>query len=557
MSKPFKGFLCDLIICVGLIVGAYVLYIKTLSFELTYLDDNVWLLDYQWYFKKWSNALGFFTRPDFISGMFYRPLLNISFLVNAQLGGIKPYGYHFTNIFIHGLSASLVYCILKVLKGNWKIALSFSCIFLVHPVLTTSVAWIPGRTDSLLGLFSFASFYCFLLFIPQQKKVFFLWHLIFAIFACMIKETAIVLPVLCCVYLFLVEETPIKKSIDFLLKYKWLVVLWVACIGGWFCWRAVILSEATKVNGVYAITSMFKNTPAIISYVGKLFFPVNLSVLPVLEDLHLAYGVCSGLLLIGFIFFSSKARASNIFFGFLWFFLFILPSLVISFLCHEYRLYVPILGIMIVITETGAFRWLVRHEKLFIGLSVLVIAIFASTNWQYQNRFSNRFDFWESAVRTSPHAPLAHRNLGAMYHLEGRLDEAEAEYRKTIALNPNEAMVHNNLGLIYMSKGQHKKAEKEFTIDYKIFPDHEKAYYNLGQLYATQGKMKEAAKYWEKTIEVNPKYIDAYKRLTLYYYKEKAFKKSDYYRQQLRQRGISMPNGFEEALDKELKANIY
>lgn len=557
MSFNLKEAGRDLIICMALIAGTFLLYYRILSFELTYLDDNVWLLDYQWYFKKWSNALGFFTRPDFISGMFYRPLLNISFLIDAQLGGIKPFTYHLSNIVVHAISSCLVYGIFKVMKKSWKIALSFACIFLVHPVLTTSVAWIPGRTDSLLGLFSFASFLCFLFFISHRRIVSYVLHIFFALLTCMIKETAIVLPVLCCVYLFVDEKRSLRDIFPFFLKHKWLMLGWTLSVGGWFCWRAVILAEATKVNGMYAFTSIFTNSPAIISYVGKIFLPFNLSVLPVLEDLRLVFGVISLLLLVGGVFLSKKARTSYVLFGFVWFLLFLLPSLVISFLCHEYRLYVPILGIMMVISETDGFKWLLKREKLFLAVNVIVIGGFAFICWQYQNNFSNRFIFWESAVRTSPHAPLAHRNLGAMYHLEGRFDEAEAEYRKTLTLNPRESMVHNNLGLIYMERGEHKKAEREFIIDYQIFPEHEKAYYNLGLLYFKQGRKDEAAKYWKKTLEVNPKYIDAYKRLSIYYYNKGELETADYYRNQLQIRGVQVAGGFEQALDKKMRqANI-
>ncbi len=40
----------------------------------------------------------------------------------------------------------------------------------------------------------------------------------------------------------------------------------------------------------------------------------------------------------------------------------------------------------------------------------------------------------------------AHNNLGNILQGLGRLDEAEASYRKAIALKPDYAGAHNNLG---------------------------------------------------------------------------------------------------------------
>jgi len=75
-TYPASGFFLFFVFC-------FLLYQKILSFELTYLDDNVWILDYQWYLSNINNLPQFFIQPDLISSVFYRPLLSLSFMANV------------------------------------------------------------------------------------------------------------------------------------------------------------------------------------------------------------------------------------------------------------------------------------------------------------------------------------------------------------------------------------------------------------------------------------------------------------------------------------------
>lgn len=41
--------------------------------------------------------------------------------------------------------------------------------------------------------------------------------------------------------------------------------------------------------------------------------------------------------------------------------------------------------------------------------------------------------------------PVAHMNLGAMLHLQGKLDEAEQSYMKALDLKPGDQLTEENL----------------------------------------------------------------------------------------------------------------
>ena len=239
--------------------------------------------------------------------------------------------------------------------------------------------------------------------------------------------------------------------------------------------------------------------------------------------------------------FSKTKRMNYVIFGLAWFIFFLVPALAISFLKHEYRLYLPIIGIAILILETDFVKNIAKKPLIAALVCFFIAGLFSAITFFHSENFRNRIIFWRSAVLTSPHSPLAHRNLGAMHHLDGRLAEAETEYKKAIKLNPREQMVHNNLGLIYSQRKMFKKAEAYYKMEIAINPDYDNVYFNLALLYYHNGRKSQAAALWEKALELNPKNIVACKNLAAYYFNQKDIEKAAYYVKQLKIRGVAIP----------------
>lgn len=94
----------------------------------------------------------------------YQPLTWVSYAANFVLGGMEPEGYHIVNVFLHAISAVLVYLVgLRLLRaaGTWPGAtpLTFvqerlgagvgAILWAAHPLRTESVAWVTERRDVL------------------------------------------------------------------------------------------------------------------------------------------------------------------------------------------------------------------------------------------------------------------------------------------------------------------------------------------------------------------------------------------------------------------------
>jgi tetratricopeptide (TPR) repeat protein len=525
-----------------ILVAVPALYHKCLAYELTFLDDNIWLLDYAWYLGRLENIKTVFQNHDFITRIFYRPVLNISFMLNCAVVGSKPFLYHLTNIGIHTLNTCLVYGLFRLLGYSLRLSLSWALMFGFHPALTMSVVWIPGRTDSLLGTFVFLGFIFFLLYRKHNQAWWLLLlHALFLMLGLLTKETAIALPVLCALYLIMIERPARIKMI-----FIPFVISWMMMVGGWFFVRSMALKDSPPVPFSAALDSLLENAPSIISYFGKIFWFGNLSVLPVLKDISNLYGLIAGMVVVSLLVLSKNKRLAYISFGLMWFLLFLIPSLVLSFIKHEYRLYLPMVGIFFVLYEIDWIKKLEQNTKLFWTISVVVWVLLGWKTWHQGDYFRNKEVFWTSAVKTSPHSPLAHRNLGAMYFLQEKFDQAKVEFEKSLELNPLEQMAHNNLGLIYMRDKKYRASEREFLAEIKNNPYYDNVYYNLGILYFNMGRYTDAQRAWRKTLELNPKFVKAYTYLLRYYAWKKDRKNFDYYMNQAKELGIplSPPNRY-------------
>jgi len=467
----------------------FLLYSQTLFFDYTYFDDSTLILEKIDILQDLKNLPKVFSTDAFFSSdrFYYRPLLNLSFMFDAQWGGALPFFYHFTNILMHCLAVALLFYVLKFLLKKQALALFLSLVFLIHPVLTQAVAWLPGRNDSLLAIFVLASFALFLKFCDRPRLLYYIGYLFFLFMSLLSKESAAVLPLLVIYYFYFIGRNKLAGSDKLLLVLGSITTGFI-----WFLMRHFALG-GEPTDFIAAFIGVIHNLPAILVGLGKIILPVNLSVLPVLADSTIIYGVIIFIALIYFIFKSREKRWSFLIFGLIWFLLFLLPSFIRlntlpDFL--EHRLYVPLIGFFIIIAEIDYIKNLDFTKKNIQYISLGILTILASISLFHSTVFRNRLVFWEAAAQSSPHSPLAQRNLGAMYYFEGNYEAAQKYYFRALKLNPNEEMVHNNLGVIYMELKKYDLAKEAFLTELQINPGYDKAVANYNRLLILEKKLR-------------------------------------------------------------------
>ena len=390
-----------------------------------------------------------------------------------------------------------------------KTSFFLALIFLTHPVLTQAVAWIPGRNDSLLAIFILTSFYFFLNFLKTDRLTYLWWHLAFFVMALFVKENAVFLPLICVAYYYLFDDkfTTENKQSNFLIIF----VTWFCSLTVWYLFRKVSLPNNTSLGSM--ALSGWHNFSAVLVYFGKVIFPFNLGVYPVIKDLTYWYGFSAILFFSIVTYFTTKLNWRRLLFGGLWFIIFLLPSLLNSDPSLEHRLYLPIIGLLFCFAELYPLKnlkWQTRKCKI---MAVVIIIIFSVLTIFHSKSFSDRLSFWTQATKNSPSSAFSFNNLGAMNYLDGNFEEAKKDYLQALSLDSRQQLVHNNLGLIAMNQGRLSEAESEYKKELQINPYYDNTWANLGTLYLSLKRFSEAKQAFVEAYRINPNNLQAYNGL--------------------------------------------
>lgn len=503
----------------------FCVYGKTVQFDFVGLDDQELIVDNYEYVSDLSNIPNAFVTHAFYnptkgegSNVYYRPVLTLSFMLDAQIAGKSPKFYHFTNILFHIISCLLFMKLLMGLKLNSDLAFFFALVFAVHPVLAQAVGWIPGRNDSLLALFTCASLIFLLKYLDTSIPKHLMLHSLFFGLALFTKESAIGVPVVCLVYV-LIFGAGVTAS-----RWTLLITAYLAFLIPWFFLRQhVMLHTAADLSFSSLSHSFVENLPLYLQSVQKSFIPFPLSVLSVPKDTNYIVSVSLIVLIAFFIFRSKEKNWRMILLGILWFSVFLLPAFVVHILTgFEHRVYLPLIGIFLVLSEIDWIRnfSLSKMKYAFVGATLVIL--FAVMAVSHSNSFSNNYEFWKTASLNSKHSAMARLNYGLAVSHRGDLAKAEAIYKEGLAIDSLEPLLHNNLGIIYARRKMFEVAEREFKGEIAVNPKFSDAYYNLGLLYKQTERDSLMVQMWRKTIRVDPRNASAKMSLEKYYKKGKS-----------------------------------
>ena len=91
----------------------------------------------------------------------YRPLRNLSYVIDLFFGKMEPFTFHVSNLVYHLLNIVLFTFLAKLIiipntQGRWLLLMGLCIVFAVHPVQIESVVYISGRRDLLFSFFYLA-----------------------------------------------------------------------------------------------------------------------------------------------------------------------------------------------------------------------------------------------------------------------------------------------------------------------------------------------------------------------------------------------------------------
>ncbi len=502
--------------------------------------------------------------------------------INYKIGGFNPLVYRVVNLSFHLITGLLVftfiYLILNNLKTNnylkqnaFKIAILTMTIFLLHPVQTQTVSYIiQGQLEGLASLFVMSILILFIFW--SQTKNFFIKYLLFCLiilfsaFSTGTKEIAIVSPFLLMLtdWFFIAQgnwksykkRIPIHLTILITVFGFYLYFLkptfFIKLLGFQHLANNNMGNIITQNPTEYITPGLFfiSQFKVILHYFWIFIWPFNISVeydwklVNGFYDINCLLPLLLLLLILFFIIYLLKKDKINaIAFGFIWFFICILPrsSFIPSAeLLMDYKTYLASVGYifflsLMIIKLCELISKKLKKSQNIVFSFILFLFIFTLSFFTYTRNkvWRTALEFWENIVLNAPGKARGYNNYGVELSLlnrhqeaipffkkaikmEGRIywdpytnlassyaildkmDMAIATLEKSLSINPYQPEAYNNLGTFFLHLEEFDKAEKAFKNAMILRANYGRAMCNMGRLYLMKGDIELAWQYFRK-----------------------------------------------------------
>lgn len=541
------------------------LYAQILTFGLVHFDDHGFVLMASDTLKI-SNIPQFFKHSIFWvlgdttqdTDVFYRPLQNVVYAICNTIATKQSWIYHFFGLMLHAVTSCLLFRFFRELKYHSSVALVFALIYSVHPVLVQGVAWIAGIGDQMAALFSLLSVIYFIGLFSDEKKFntkYFFIHLLCLACALFSKEVSITLVPLCLFWSFFINKNKPQGKIIAAISLGWIIISVV-----YFILRSNAIHPA-KINLLASAFESFKvNEPLVFEYFEKMFLPYRLSPIPSREDSQLLVGLIVFVVITSFLIYKKKFTRMSLF-GALWFIVFLFPTFVqqnpqAHFFAFEHRLYLPLIGIVIIMMEFFNIKQIDIHSNFQKYGFTFVLILFSVVTFSHSRTFIDPYTFYDKAISSSPKSVIAYNGFGKLLLEDKKYAEAIESFKKSYEYKSDDLQTTGKIAEIYLKNLNNPQEaiswfKKTLEIDsnsveaavsigdaywnfihdttnailwygnsLKINPQNEFASANLGMIYASKGKNDEARKFLSQSLLSNPKNLLALKWTAISYFNE-------------------------------------
>ncbi|PYR85110.1 MAG: hypothetical protein DMG19_15540 [Acidobacteria bacterium] len=463
-------------------------------------------------------------------GLGWRPLLFFTYGLNYYWSGLNPYSYHAVNLLLHIINVVLVYFIIRevvrVLDENerdlaWS-AFAGAAIFSVHPLLSSAVSYIAGRSSVLCAVFYFLAVLFFLKLLDAGMKrrlylsaVYAALTLASGLLAWQSKQEAITLPVFLAALLLLKTR---KRGLKYVVTLAGVSVIVAAAM--WKHFQDLFNSLAgntvpinTEFESVLPFPIYIRTylTSIVRYYFPRFLYPSALNADPQTVAVAHWYSpefVMSILVLAALSWFILRPAKTESLppAGLAAILLSPLTAYALVPLADvvlEHRVYIAGLGIALL--SAALFRWAGKNfRSLRIAVLSIVVVVFAGMTIQRNRAFANNITLWEDVVRKSPGMARAQFNLALAYQLDSRANDAIREYKVTLSLNPLVPATYSNIAALELDGGKLDEAEKTLLRLIEMAPPQAEAFVNLSVLYLRQREPAKAIAAADRAIAIKP-----------------------------------------------------
>lgn len=468
----------------------------------------------------------------------YRPVVTFSYFLDYAIFGLKPWGYHLTNILLHAINGVMLYIFLILIfrppeVGTYR-PLLITLLFVAHPVLTEAVNAISFREDLLAFLFYMATLNLYLISRSSSinagqslsPSLLYSVSCLLYFLAILSKEMAVTLPFVICCYEWVYAENKkggFRSALFNRYNIGYALIIFIYAYFRFFSFYhpARYFPEWGLAERLLAIPWL------ILDYIKLAVFPVSLSAEYVIRPVELIFSsfiassaVIVFLLALAFI---AGQKERGIAFGTLFFILTLVPVYNIMPIANPFAeryLYLPIVGFVIVAESAISLseNLIFGKKNLFIiSFILIVLGIYSFIVVKRNTVWRDEFSLWSDAVRKMPQSYRVHFNLGKAHDSRRQTNEAMQDYQAAIRLNPGDPRSFNNLGVIYAHQNQLEKAAELYQTAIRLDPDGPKAHYNLAETYFRQGRLDDAVQELNISLRFGSDYPGAHNNLGVIY----------------------------------------
>ncbi len=504
---------------------------------------------------------------------YYWPVTDSFFWIEWRMWGMRPVGYHATNLILHIADAMMIWLIMRKLfiPGAFLAALLFA----LHPVNVESVAWIASRKNEMATLFFLLAIYFYVKYLlfagenvesgdrtvhadrPHRSSAIpgcWYWLGLAAfLLSALGKGSTVILPVILLGFIWLLR--PVTRRDLALIGPFFLISFAIVAVNMWFQARTV---DYTPIR-VAGVTERLLGAGGVVwFYLYKALLPVNLALIYPLW--HIDSGnllwwlpLAAAMIATAILWRCRKDWSGAILFCWGFFCVALLPVMGFtdvgfmqySLVADRYQ-HISVIGIIALASAAwGAWNLRMRATLRWPSpaIAVAAVGILGFLCWRQAKIYHDAFTMYYAVLEKNPNCWVAHNNLGSEYieagrlneaivharkaldlapdnpysrsvlgtalDKSGRLQEAVEQYKRALMLYPDFAEVHNNLAGALVELGRPLEAIEHCRQAITIDPDYAKAYNTLGAAMETIGQTREAIEQYRRAVQLDPDYVDA------------------------------------------------
>jgi tetratricopeptide (TPR) repeat protein len=500
-------------LCLFLAALVAVVFGKAVHYDFINYDDNRYVYEND-HVRRGLTYDGLIWAFTHFHSENWHPLTTISHMVDCQLFGIRPGGHHLVNVLLHSIVVIGIFLVLEQASGlAWRSAF-VAAVFAVHPLRAESVMWISERKDVLSGIFFVLTLALYIWYARQPGTLRYLLVTLSFVCGLMSKPMLVTLPFV----LFLLDYWPLKRlggeeptSLRQLIIEK--LPLGVLSAGA--CIVTVLAQRPTQ-SSLIAVPMLIRIENAIVAiltYLGQLFWPVDLAVFyPYSRHYYNAIPIFAAtvtIVAITALVWIYRKTHRCLLVGWLWYLGMLVPVIglvQVGLQSHADRYtYLPQIGILTALTWAICDltkKWRYRNQLLSVSFGV-VIALVGACGYRQASYWKDSISLWAHTLKVTKDNDRAHLCMAEALLQKGRLQEAIEHSQAAVDIRPENAGAYGRIPVVLTNR-QASTAMAYWRERIKANALDTDAHNNLGVLLIQSGDPKAAVLEWESTLAIKP-----------------------------------------------------